>query len=165
MTYYNPVFHFGEEKFVRKAKRFGVDGVIVPDLPPEEAGTLMKAAKKNNLATVFFLAPTTTKERMKKIVEVSSGFIYYVSLTGVTGARQLLPFDVIRNVRTAKKYTQKAICVGFGVSTPGQVRAIAKIADGVIVGSAIVSEIAKNAKRKDIVKNVSQFVSRLAKNL
>ena len=165
MTYYNPVFHLGEEEFIIKAKQSGVDGIIVPDLPPEEATVLIKTAKKNHLATVFFLSPTTTKERMKKIIQASSGFIYYVSLTGVTGVRRSLPVDIVKNVRLAKRYTTKPICVGFGVSTKSQVKAIAKIADGVIVGSAIVNEIAKNSGKKDIVKRVSSFVLRLAKNL
>ena len=83
MTYYNPVFHLGEKNFVRLARQSGVDGVMIPDLPPEEARTLIKEARKNNLATVFFVAPTTTKERVKNIVSASTGFIYYVSLTGV----------------------------------------------------------------------------------
>ena len=162
MTYYNPVLHFGEENFGRTAKRCGVDGVIVPDLPLEEASCLVKTARKNNFATVFFLSPTTSKERVKAIVKASSGFIYYVSLTGVTGARRLLPEDIRANVLYAKRQTKKPVCVGFGVSTPIQIKSIAKIADGVIVGSAIVREIQKNTGRKDLVKNVSRFVSRLA---
>lgn len=163
MTYYNPIFHFGEERFVRSAKAAGVDGVIIPDLPPEEAGNLLKAAKKNNLAVIFFLSPTTTKERMKKNIQASSGFIYYVSLTGVTGARKALPQDVIRNVQLAKSLTNKPICVGFGISKPAQVQSLAGIADGVIVGSAIVNEIRKNTNKKGFVKKVAVFVSRLAR--
>ncbi|MCK5178257.1 MAG: tryptophan synthase subunit alpha, partial [Candidatus Omnitrophica bacterium] len=86
MTYYNPVFYYGEDKFIRDAKASGVDGIIIPDLPPEEAKTLIKAARKRDISTVFFLAPTTTSRRMKQIVQASTGFIYYVSMTGVTGA-------------------------------------------------------------------------------
>ena len=123
---------------------------------------MVKTARKNNFATVFFLSPTTSKERVKAIVKASSGFIYYVSLTGVTGARRLLPEDIRANVLYAKRQTKKPVCVGFGVSTPIQIKSIAKIADGVIVGSAIVREIQKNTGRKDLVKNVSRFVSRLA---
>ena len=158
MTYYNPVFHFGEERFVVKAKQKGVDGVIIPDLPPEEAGVLMEAAKKNNFATVFFLSPTTTKKRMKKIIPAATGFIYYVSLTGTTGERPNLPKDVMPHVRMAKRLTDKPICVGFGVSTPRQVRTVTKFADGVIVGSAIVKEIHKNAGKNNLVDNVAKFV-------
>lgn len=162
MTYYNPVFHFGQEKLIREARAVGVDGFIIPDLPFEEGAAFRGAARKNNIATILFLAPTTTKARMKKIVQASSGFVYYLSLTGVTGVRTGLPKDVVVNVRQAKRLTSKPICVGFGISTPGQVKAIARVADGVIVGSAIVREVAKNLKKKNLVNNVSRFVSRLA---
>lgn len=165
MTYYNPVFHYGEERFARKAKACGVDGLIIPDLPPEEGHNLIRAARQNGLATVFFLAPTTTPRRMKHIVNASTGFIYYVSLTGVTGARQQLPASLTQQVRLAKRLTRKPVCVGFGVSTPAQVRAVAKTADGVIVGSAIVNAIDKNKGKKQLVFNVARFVRKLSKNL
>jgi tryptophan synthase alpha chain len=161
MTYYNPVFHFGEEKFVRAAKAVGVDGLIIPDLPVEEARRLRRAAKASDLSTVFFLAPTTAKIRMPMIVQASTGFIYFLSVTGVTGARTSVPADLQKNIRLAKRLTDKPICVGFGISTPGQVRAIARVADGVIVGSAIVKEIEKNAKRGDMVMRVAAFVKKL----
>ncbi len=131
MTYYNPVFHYGEDRFVRDARKCGVDGLIVPDLPPEEAKELIKAAKKRDLSTVFFLAPTTTQQRMKKIVKASTGFVYYVSVAGVTGARQGFSKENAAKIRVAKKLTQKPICVGFGVSTPSQVKSVAEVADGV----------------------------------
>ncbi len=165
MTYYNPVFHYGEERFTRKAKACGVDGLIVPDLPPEEGHGLIRAARQNGLATVFFLAPTTTPQRMKRIVNAATGFIYYVSLTGVTGARQELPASLTQQVRLAKRMTRKPVCVGFGVSTPAQVRQVAKVADGVIVGSAIVNAIAGNKGKKQLVPNVARFVRELSKNL
>jgi tryptophan synthase alpha chain len=161
MTYYNPVFHYGEEKFVVRAVKAGVDGLIIPDLPPEEAAGLIKISRKHNCATVFFLSPTTTKERMTKIVQASTGFIYYVSLTGVTGARTSLPSSAIQNVRQAKKLTGKPICVGFGVSTPAQVKSMSRIADGVIVGSAIIKEIEKNHGKAKLISNVTQFVRTL----
>ena len=165
MTYYNPVFHYGEERFARKAKACGVDGLIVPDLPPEEGRSLIRAARQNGLATVFFLAPTTTRQRMKRIVNAATGFIYYVSLTGVTGARQELPASLTQQVRLAKRMTRKPVCVGFGVSTPAQVRQVAKVADGVIVGSAIVNAIAENKGKKQLVPNVGRFVRKLSQNL
>jgi len=165
MTSYNSIFHLGEERFVKEARRAGVDGIIVPDLPPEEGEGLIKAAKRNRLAVVFFLSPTTTKNRMKSIMKASSGFIYYISLTGVTGVLRAVPSDVVRNVKMAKRMTQKPVCVGFGISTPAQVKSIGKIADGVIVGSAIVKEIQKNLKKRDLVRRVSRFVFRLAKSL
>lgn len=163
MTYYNPVFHYGEAKFVKDAKQAGVDGLIIPDLPPEEGHSLIKAARKAGLSTVFFLSPTTPKARIKPIAQASTGFIYYVSLTGVTGARTGLSQSIFSNVRTAKRLTNKPICVGFGVSTAAQARDIARVADGVIVGSAIVKEIEANAGKKNLVSNVTRFVSTLVK--
>jgi len=165
MTYYNPVLHFGEERFIRQAREAGVDGVIVPDLPPEEAGNWIKIARRNNLSTIFFLSPTTTSKRLKRIVQVSSGFIYYVSIAGVTGARKDLPVEIRDKIRLAKRHTKTPICVGFGVSTAAQVKSLAQMADGVIVGSAIVNEIQKNSGKKDLVKNVARFVSRLSGTL
>lgn len=165
MTYYNPVFHFGEEQFFKKAKACGVDGIIVPDLPPEEAGRLIRLGKQYQMATIFFLSPTTTNERMAKVMGASTGFIYYVSLTGVTGARKNLTPDIRQHVRLAKRMTKKPVCVGFGIGSVDQVRAVGKYADGVIVGSAIVSEIAKHAGKKDLLKRVSSFVKTLSGGL
>lgn len=162
MTYYNPIFHYGNTSFLRDAKNAGVDGIIVPDLPPEEARKLISCARKTDVATIFFLSPTTTLGRMKKIIPQSTGFIYYVSTAGVTGARKKLPAELLANVRKAKQLTSKPICVGFGVSSPQQVQSIARVADGVIVGSAIVKEILKNSGKEDLVKNVKKFVRRLA---
>lgn len=161
MTYYNPVHRFGPERFVRQARASGVDGVIIPDLPPEEAAGVIAPARKYGLATVFFVAPTTTPERMRLINRFSRGFIYYVSLTGVTGARQRLPADLTRNLERLKKIAAQPVCVGFGVSRRAQVRQIQKIADGVIVGSAIVAEIKKQIGRPGLVGRVGAFVSAL----
>ncbi|MFH0790923.1 MAG: tryptophan synthase subunit alpha [Candidatus Omnitrophota bacterium] len=158
MTYYNPIFCFGEQRFAEKAGFAGVDGVIVPDLPPEEARCFIKYAKENRLDTIFFLAPTTTRERIKFISQVSSGFIYYVSLTGVTGMRQKLPKDLKSNLEAVKQITAKPVCVGFGVSTPEQVKELGKICDGVIVGSAIVEKIKNNIGEQDLVEKVGKFV-------
>lgn len=161
MASYNPIFHFGEEKFIEKAKRAGVDGVIIPDLPPEEAHALIKAAKKHQVATIFFLSPTTTKERVKKIASASTGFIYYISLTGVTGLRQNLSLDISKQIKQAKRITSKPICVGFGVSTQTQVRDVVRVSDGVIVGSAIVAEIFENKGKVNLIEHMAQFVSLL----
>jgi len=161
MTYYNPIFHMGEERFMLGARQAGVDGVIVPDLPLEEAQPLIKAAKRHRIATIFFISPTTTMDRIKTIIRASSGFIYYVSLTGVTGTREVLPSDLISKIRLAKRFSSKPVCVGFGVSTPAHVKLISRNADGVIVGSAIVKEIQKNSHQRDLVKRVSNFISRL----
>jgi len=161
MTYYNPVFCFGEEGLARKAAACGVDGIIIPDLPPEEGNSLIKSARRFNLDTIFFISPTSTRERIKFVSGVSRGFIYYVSLTGVTGPRQNLPGDIINNVKKIKKLTHKPVCVGFGVSRPEQVKAIHKIADGVIVGSAIVKKIKENIGKPDLAKRIGKFVSGL----
>jgi tryptophan synthase alpha chain len=161
MTYYNPIFVFGEEKFVRQAVASGVDGVIVPDLPPEEGRSLIALANKYKLDNICFVAPTTSPKRLEYIVKVARGFIYYVSLTGVTGARKAIPEDLIKNLKVIKRATSKPVCVGFGVSTGAQVKGILKIADGVIVGSAIVKKIKENIGKHDLVKRVSRFVSQL----
>ncbi|MBN1870668.1 MAG: tryptophan synthase subunit alpha [Candidatus Omnitrophica bacterium] len=165
MTYYNPVFRYGEEWFLRDAKKYGVDGIIIPDLPPEEATSLIRLAKKYDISTVFFLAPTTTRQRMKRIVKASTGFIYYVSITGVTGSKKHFATENAANIKTAKKLTQKPVCVGFGISTQAQVKDIAKIADGVIVGSAIVKRIEKNRGKRNLVKNVSRYVGALSRGI
>jgi len=161
MTYYNPIFCFPEKQFIAKAKESGVDGLIVPDLPPEEGKSFIKAARAAGLDTIFFLSPTSSIKRIKFISKISSGFIYYVSLTGVTGERNKLSGDIRKNINLIKKYTLKPVCVGFGVSTPGQAREIKRLADGVIIGSAIVKKIKESLNRQDQIKRVSNFVSKL----
>lgn len=161
MTYYNPIFCFGEEKFVSKAVSCGVDGVIIPDLPPEEGASLIKSSRKSGLATIFFLSPTSQRARVKFISGASSGFIYYVSLTGVTGPRENIPKDLVNNLKAIKKITRKPVCVGFGISNNQQVKAIYKVADGVIVGSAIVRKIKENIGKPGLAKKVARFVSGL----
>ena len=163
MTYYNLVAHYGMKRFVRESKTAGADGIIIPDLPPEEARELIDVSKKEGFATIFLAAPTSTKERLKNIAFKSRGFIYYVSLTGVTGARKNLPQDILSNVRRLKKITKKPVCVGFGVSNPGQARKIAHASDGVIVGSAVIKVIENNIGKKGLYRKVASFVSSLAK--
>ncbi|HNV24544.1 MAG TPA: tryptophan synthase subunit alpha [Candidatus Omnitrophota bacterium] len=165
MSYYNPIFYYGEKRFVECAKKCGVDGVIIPDLPPEEAKNLIVTAKKNDFSTVFFLSPTTKKPRIKNIVNASSGFIYFVSVSGVTGVRNQFSSSIKGKIIAVKKITKKPICIGFGISTPQQVKTMSQISDGVIVGSAIVSEILKHEGRKDLVRKVSFFVSQLTSEL
>ena len=163
MTYYNPVYHYGLKKFVKDSKAAGIDGVIVPDLPYEEAGELIAASKKQGFATIFLAAPTSTKKRVKGIARRSTGFIYYVSLMGVTGARPQLPKDIVGHVRGLKRITKKPVCVGFGVSTPQQARKISHLADGVIVGSAVIKVIERNIGKRDLHKRVARFAKSLAK--
>ncbi|MEW6002718.1 MAG: tryptophan synthase subunit alpha [Nitrospirota bacterium] len=141
MTYYNPVFKYPEEIFVRDAKEAGIDGVIIPDLPPDEAGDLIKLSRRTGLDTIFLLAPTSKEERMKKVSKASSGFIYYVSITGITGALLQMDGSMEALISEIKKHTEKPIAVGFGISTPEEASAVAGLSDGVIVGSAIVKMI------------------------
>lgn len=161
MTYYNPVFHYGEERFVKQARAYGVDGLIIPDLPPEEAAGLCRAAQKVHMSVIFFLAPTTKPKRMPLICKASTGFIYYVSLTGVTGERQKLDEKLWTNLRQARKMTDQPVCIGFGISTPEQVRQAGRMADGVIVGSAIIKEMERHADQPDMPSRVADFVRTL----
>jgi tryptophan synthase alpha chain len=164
MTYYNPVLRYGIDDFIMDCRKSGVDGVIVPDLPFEEAGDLIKLSKEHGIATIFLVAPTSTKDRMANIVKRSSGFIYYVSLTGVTGARVKLPPEVMSNIRVIKSVTDKPVAVGFGISTPAQARKVSTVADGVIVGSAIVKIIADNQNNHNaLISKVSSFSKKLSK--
>ncbi|MBU0759659.1 MAG: tryptophan synthase subunit alpha [Candidatus Omnitrophica bacterium] len=161
LTYYNLIYHYGLEKFVSKACSCGVDGVVIPDLPPEESKPLRDIAGKNNFAIIHLAAPTSSRARLRKILAASRGFIYYVSLTGTTGARKKLPLEISKNLRAIKMMTKKPVCVGFGISSPAQVAKISGAADGVIVGSAIIKIIEKNRGRKDLVNKVGNFVRRL----
>lgn len=161
MTYYNPVFCFGDKPFVDKALACGVDGVIIPDLPPEEASEFIRYANKKGLANICFVAPTSSKARIKTISRVAKGFIYYVSLTGVTGERQTIAGDLKTNLAKIKRVTCKPVCVGFGISSATQARQVQRICDGIIVGSAIVKKIKENIGRSDLVKRVGNFVGRL----
>ncbi len=138
MTYFNPIFKYGADDFIKDAVNVGVDGVIIPDLPPDEAEDFIKLSKKLRLATIFLLAPTSTKDRIKKVSGASSGFIYYVSITGITGADLLLDGSMEALISNIRQHTDKPVAVGFGISTPGDASAVARISDGVIVGSAIV---------------------------
>ncbi len=165
MSYYNPIFRFGLKEFVQKAVNSGVDGVIIPDLPPEEAGDLIALARKYHLATIFFVSPTSSVKRIKLAAKKSTGFIYYVALTGTTGQNLSLPKELLENIRLVKKYTQKPVCVGFGVSTGNQVKKLSRVADGVIVGSAIVKIIAHFRRKKNLAEEVAKFVKSLTRGL
>jgi len=138
MTYYNPVFNFGLEAFCQSCAEAGVSGLIIPDLPPEEGEDLEVITRKHSLDLIYLLAPTSTKERIAVVAERSRGFIYLVSLTGVTGARQTLPPELESFVKRVRQKAKQPLCVGFGVSNPEQAGRIARIADGVIVGSRII---------------------------
>ncbi|MDD5437098.1 MAG: tryptophan synthase subunit alpha [Candidatus Omnitrophica bacterium] len=160
MTYYNPILQFGPAAFFKRCRETGVDGVIIPDLPLEESGETVALSKKAGVAVIFLIAPTSPRSRIKAIASRSRGFIYYVSLTGVTGARKELPPEVLKNVRLVKSVTAKPVAVGFGISDAKQAAMIAKVADGVIVGSALVKII---AQKKDVILKISSAARSLAK--
>ncbi len=162
LTYCNIIFKYGVEKFVRDAVESGVDGVVVADLPPEEAADLISAGREQDFATIFLVAPTSTPERIKIISEACTGFIYCVSLTGVTGAREQISDMLSPTLNRIKGHTDKPVAVGFGVSTPGQAKEVAKMADGVIVGSAIINVIEAHADDPgELVSSVEEFAASL----
>jgi len=139
--YFNPVFSYGCTAFARDARGAGIDGLILPDLPPEEESGFARECRKQGLSVVQLVAPTTADTRAKMLVQKSQGFIYYVSLRGVTGARKALPADLKAHLGKLKKMTTKPVLAGFGISTPGQARDISRMADGVIVGSAVIEHL------------------------
>ncbi|MBU0682707.1 MAG: tryptophan synthase subunit alpha [Candidatus Omnitrophota bacterium] len=164
MTYYNIVFNYGIEKFVRDAKASGADGIIVPDLPMEESCELKTIADKYEFDVIMLTAPTTPIERFKKISSFSKGFVYYVSVTGVTGARDNISCNLKNEIKSFRKVTNKPLCVGFGVSSALQAKDVAKTTDGVIVGSAIIKKIEKNIRNKTkMMREVKTFASDIAK--
>jgi tryptophan synthase alpha chain len=157
--YYNPIFHYGCDRFCADAARAGIDGLLVVDLPPEEAAELAKPARMAGLDLIYLLAPTTPLQRSRTIAESASGFLYYVSVTGVTGARPTLAADVKSRIGALRSVTDLPIGVGFGISTPDQAREVATFADAVVVGSAITLLIEQNASSERLVRIVGEFVA------
>lgn len=156
MTYMNPIFTYGKDRFLKRCKAVGIDGIIVPDLPFEEQDELKDSCTEHGIPLISMIAPTS-RERIQKVASKAEGFLYCVSSLGVTGERSNLGDDAMMMVQQAKQATSIPCCIGFGISNEEQARAMASIADGVIVGSAIVRLIAENGK--DSIKPVSQFVS------
>ncbi len=168
-SYLNPIVRFGLERFCDAAADSGVDGALVTDLPAEEAQEYLAHMRRRDLATIFLAAPTSTDQRLKSIAEVSTGFLYAVSRTGVTGTRQELATDARRLVRRLRRYTRLPIAVGFGISTAEQVKEVAQFADAAVVGSAIVQAIENSASQgrapqavAELIKQLSAFSSRLS---
>jgi len=143
MTYFNPVFSYGLDKFSAACAGAGISGIIIPDLPPDEGSDLEAISQQQGLDLIYLLAPTSTGERIRLAAERSQGFIYLVSVAGVTGARDRLPVDLAAFVARVRKLARQPLCVGFGISTPEQAGQIARIADGVIVGSRIIQLMEK----------------------
>ena len=159
-SYLNPILRMGLQKFCKVARHAGVDGALLTDLPVEEAGDYLREMWRNELATVFLAAPTSTDERLKRIAAASTGFVYAVSRTGVTGARQQLPEDAQKLVHRLRKYTKLPIAVGFGISTREQLAAVGKFADGAVIGSAIVETIERNPGKE--AASVAEFIKQLS---
>lgn len=158
MGYYNPIFAYGLDRFVSDAAVAGADGFIVPDLPPEEAGDLDRLCRERNLGLIYFLAPTSTDARLKLVAEKARGFIYLVSLTGVTGACTRLSDGLSSFVDRVRKTTSTPLAIGFGVSTPEQAGEVSRLADGVIVGSRLVQIV---DRAEDKPHAAAQFIREL----
>jgi tryptophan synthase alpha chain len=159
--YFNLIHKVGLEKFIADCANAGVDGLLVLDLPPEESDNYETLMRKNNLCHIYLVAPTTPDARMKKIVERGSGFIYYISREGVTGMQSQVATNLASQIAKLRAHTDLPIAVGFGVSNPEQVKAVAQNADAVVVGSAIVNQIAEHGKSPDLVAKVGAFVKLL----
>jgi len=159
-TYLNPVLRMGLAEFSAAVQNAGIDGALLTDLPVEESHEYLEEMRKRNLATVFLAAPTSTDARLKMIAGVSSGFVYAVSRTGVTGARQQMPEDAPTLVRRLRRYTDLPIAVGFGISTAAHFGAVGKFADAAVVGSAIVQIIERNPGKE--AESVAQFIKQLS---
>jgi tryptophan synthase alpha chain len=160
--YFNLIHRIGMEKFIRDAAKADVDGLLVLDLPPEESDNYEALMKKYDLCHIYLIAPTTPEERMEFIAKRGSGFIYYVSREGVTGMQSQIASNLAAQISKIRAHTKLPVAVGFGVSNPEQARLVAQNADAVVVGSAVVNQIAENGKSKELVKRVGKFVKSLA---
>ena len=161
-TYLNPVYVYGFEAFHKDAAAAGADGILLLDLPPDEAARNQELACTHGLDAIRLIAPTTPERRMAEICATASGFVYYVSREGVTGEQQTLADSIADRVALLRTYTDLPICVGFGISTPDQAAEVASLADGAVVGSAIVRRIAEHAGASDLTKRVGDFVRPIA---
>ncbi len=162
MTYYNPVLNYGLEGFCRACTGAGVSGLIVPDLPPEEGSELENIARQQGIDLIYLLAPTSTEERIRIVADRSRGFIYLVSVTGVTGARDSLPAELEAFVARVRKVARQPLCIGFGISTPEQAKRVARIADGVIVGSRLIQLM---EAENNFISSVGDFIKGLRNSL
>jgi tryptophan synthase alpha chain len=159
--YYNPFFRFGLDRFATQAARAGADGVLCVDLPPEESDELKSCTDRRDLDVIFLLSPTSGEDRRRRVARHGRGFIYYVSVTGVTGARQSFDSDLRRQVAQVREATALPVGVGFGISTPRQAAWIAEFADAAVVGSALVQRIEQGKSKADKVQQAGAFVAQL----
>lgn len=165
MGYYNPVFRYGAEQFAKDAAAAGVDGLLLVDLPPEEVGEISAIMKAAKIALITLLAPTTPSERMSKLAATAEGYLYYVSMTGVTGTQKVSPADIKAAVENLQSMTEVPVGVGFGITTPEDAKAVGEFADGVVVGSALVKIIAENAGSDELLPRVGKFIAELKQGL
>jgi len=159
-SYLNPVLRMGLQNFCRIARHAGIDGALITDLPVEESSDYIREMRRKQLATIFLAAPTSTDERLKRIAEASIGFVYAVSRTGVTGARQQLPEDARKLVSRVRNFTKLPVAVGFGISTAQQFAAVGEFADAAVIGSAIVETIERNPGKE--AASVAEFIKQLS---
>jgi tryptophan synthase alpha chain len=162
--YFNLIHKVGLEKFIAAAAKAGVDGLLVLDLPPEESDNYEALMKQAGLCHIYLVAPTTPEDRMEFIVKRGSGFIYYISREGVTGMQSKVASNLAQQVAKIRAHTNLPVAVGFGISTPEQAKTVASVADAVVVGSAVVNQIAQYGKSKDLVKRVGKFVRTMTQN-
>jgi tryptophan synthase alpha chain len=160
--YFNLIHRVGLERFIADTAKAGVDGLLVLDLPPEEGDNYEALMQRAGMSNIYLVAPTTPEERMEKIVKRGAGFIYYVSRIGVTGMQSAVAANLAEQVAKIRAHTKLPVAVGFGVSNPEQAKLVAQAADGVVVGSAVVNQIAQHGKSPDLVAKVSAFVKSLA---
>ena len=160
--YFNLIHKHGLEKFIQDAARAGVDGLLVLDLPPEESGNYEALMNTAGLCNIYLVAPTTPEDRIELIVKRATGFVYYVSREGVTGMQQKISDTISQMTAKIRAHTALPIAVGFGITTPEQARTVAGMAEAIVVGSAIVNQIAEHGKSPRLVEEVSSFVRRLA---
>ncbi len=165
MGYFNPVYRYGVERFAVDAAASGVDGLLLVDLPPEEADEIQPALQQAGIDMITLLAPTTPPERMKRLASQGSGYLYYVSMTGVTGSRRLEPEDIRQAVTEVRKLSSIPVGVGFGITTPADAAAVGSYADAVVVGSALVQIIAENGCNETLQQKVADFVGALRQGL
>lgn len=161
MSYYNPVFRYGINNFFKGLAESGISGSILVDLPLEESSQYLDYAKKYNINPILFMTPATPADRMQEIAKAARGFIYYISVTGITGPRKLNFQDIALHIKKIKKITDVPVCVGFGIHNKKQVEAISSLADGVILGSEIVKYIDKNYKKKSFLKGLEKKIKGL----
>lgn len=161
--YYNPIFQYGLNKFAKDLRLAGVNGVLVVDLPPEESLELKNPLKENDIDLIYLLTPTSDRSRIEQVKKMGSGFIYYVSVTGVTGARKFLPKNINKSVDNIRNITKMPVCVGFGISTEEQAKTFSKKSSGIVVGSAIITKINSIGKGRDLFSKVGSYVSKLKK--